>query len=84
MKYSKKCLDVQQRSDDENNIKASITILVFNTEKFIEECLDSVISQKIKEKEIVCIDDGSSDNSYSILQKYQQRYTYIKDFQAGE
>lgn len=71
------------------NKKVSIIIPVYNAEKFLEECLDSAILQTIKDKEIICIDDGSHDNSYSILQKYQEQYSNMKIFKqenkgAGE
>lgn len=72
-----------------SNIKVSIIIPVYNAEEFIEECLDSAISQTIENKEIICIDDGSSDYSFNILQRYQKQYSYIKVFKqenrgAGE
>ena len=62
------------------DIKISIIIPVYNVEKYLEECLDSAFSQTIQQKEILCIDDGSSDGSYLILQRYQQRYPYIRIF----
>lgn len=70
-------------------VKISVIIPVYNAEDFLEECLDSVISQSIEGKEILCIDDGSWDNSYKILIQYQKRYSYIKVFRqdnkgAGE
>ncbi|MCM1217931.1 MAG: glycosyltransferase [Lachnospiraceae bacterium] len=39
-------------------------------EKYLEECLDSVLAQTLKEIEIICVDDGSTDNSSNILKKY--------------
>ena len=50
------------------NIKFSIIVPVYNTEKWIEECLYSVLSQSIREIEIICINDGSTDKSKDILQ----------------
>lgn len=71
------------------DIKISIIMPVYNVEEYLEECLDSAVSQTIQQKEILCIDDGSSDSSYLILQRYQQRYPYIRIFKqenkgAGE
>ena len=51
------------------NVKISIIIPVYNTEKFIEESLFSVLSQSIREIEIICVNDGSIDKSKEILQK---------------
>ncbi|ACN83322.1 glycosyltransferase family 2 protein [Brachyspira hyodysenteriae] len=53
-------------------IKVSVIIPVYNAEKYIEKCLDSVINQTLKEIEIICIDDCSTDNSHSILERYKK------------
>ncbi|MEY8374763.1 glycosyltransferase [Lachnospiraceae bacterium 56-18] len=71
------------------SIKISIIIPVYNSERYLEECLNSVISQTIEKKEILCIDDGSKDKSYNILKQYQKQYPYIRIFRqdnkgAGE
>lgn len=50
--------------------KVSVIIPVYNTEKYLRECLDSVINQTLKEIEIICVDDGSTDNSLEILKEY--------------
>ena len=52
-----------------NKIKISIIIPVYNTENFIEESLFSVLSQSIREIEIICVNDGSTDKSKEIIQK---------------
>ena len=41
------------------------------TEKYLSKCLDSLINQTSKDIEIICIDDGSSDNSLNILNEYK-------------
>lgn len=61
-------------------IKISVIIPVYNAEDYLAECLNSVIRQTIKEKEIICIDDGSRDKSYQILERYQRQYPYIRVF----
>lgn len=60
----------------------SIVIPVYNREAFIEECLNSIINQPVDKSlyEIICIDDGSKDNSLSILKSYQEKYSNIKVF----
>ena len=52
--------------------KISVVIPVYNTEKYLRKCLDSVINQTFKDIEIICVDDGSTDNSLDILKEYQK------------
>jgi glycosyltransferase involved in cell wall biosynthesis len=54
--------------------KVSVIIPCYNAEKFISECLTSVINQTYKNIEIICVDDGSSDSSLSILNEFQLKY----------
>ena len=49
----------------------SIIVPVYNVEKYLEECIDSIISQSYKDFELLLIDDGSTDNSLSICKKYE-------------
>ena len=51
-------------------VKVSVVIPVYNVEKYIEECLDSVINQTLTDIEIICINDGSTDKSLDILKRY--------------
>ncbi len=51
-------------------IKVSVIIPVFNVEKYLNQCLDSVCAQTLKDIEIICINDGSTDNSYNLLCEY--------------
>ena len=53
---------------DEHTI--SITIPVYNSEPYLEKCLDSIMGQTYKKLEIICVDDDSTDNSLVILKKY--------------
>ena len=53
--------------------KISIIIPVYNVENYLSECLDSIISQTLKDIEIICINDGSTDNSLKILQEYKTK-----------
>lgn len=53
-----------------DNDLVSIIIPVYNTGKYLEECLKSVINQTYKTLQIICVDDASTDNSLSILKKY--------------
>ena len=69
----------------QNNIdfipKISVIIPVYNSELYLADCLETVINQTLKEIEIICVDDGSIDNSLDILQKYSKedrRITILK------
>ena len=53
--------------------KVSVIIPVYNVEKWIRECLDSVCGHSLREIEIVCVNDGSPDNSLEILNEYAAR-----------
>ena len=51
-------------------MKISVIIPVYNAEKYLRECLDSVANQSLKEIEVICVDDGSTDASLKILEEY--------------
>ena len=53
--------------------KISIVIPVYNTEKYLRECLDSIINQTFSDWEVICVNDGSTDNSLEILKEYEQK-----------
>ena len=55
------------------DIAVSLLIPVFNTEKFLSECLDSACSQTLKKIEIICVNDGSTDSSGEILRAYKEK-----------
>lgn len=55
-----------------NNIKISIIVAVYNAEKFLETCLNSIINQVYKDFECILVNDGSTDNSLLICEKYSQ------------
>ena len=56
----------------------SIIVPVYNSEKYIDRCLDSILNQTYKDLEIVLVNDGSNDQSLKILENYALRYTRIK------
>lgn len=59
-------------------IKVSVVLPVYNVEKYLRQCLDSIVAQSLKEIEIICIDDGSTDNSLNILNEYQKKDPRIR------
>ena len=54
-------------------IKVSVIIPCYNSERFLEECLDSVLGQTLQEIEVICVDDGSTDGTLDILYKYAEK-----------
>lgn len=50
--------------------KVSVIVPIYNMEVYVKECLDSILRQTLKEIEVVCIDDGSTDRSWEILAEY--------------
>ncbi|MEZ3422008.1 MAG: glycosyltransferase [Eubacterium sp.] len=54
-------------------IKVSVVIPVYNSEKYLKKCLNSVIYQTLKETEIICVDDGSTDSSAKILNEFAEK-----------
>lgn len=70
-----------------NNPKISVIIPVYNVEQYLRECLDSVVNQTFRDIEIICIDDGSIDNSLAILEEYAAkdcRFIVIHQENAGQ
>ncbi len=61
-----------------DNVLVSIIIPVYNTDKYLGECLDSVINQTYKNLQVICVDNASTDNSLSILKKYSAMDTRIQ------
>ncbi len=51
-------------------IKVSVILPVYNTEKYLPQCLESIVNQTLKEIEIICIDDGSTDRSAAIIEEF--------------
>ena len=58
--------------------KVSVCVPVYNAEKYLDECLKSLLNQTLDGIQIVCVDDGSTDNSSMILDKYSKQYENIK------
>lgn len=59
-------------------IKISVIIPVYNMKKYIGECLESVIGQDFRDMEIICVNDGSTDNSIAILKEYATNDDRVK------
>lgn len=63
--------------------KVSIIIPVYNVENYLEDCINSALNQTYEEKEIIAINDGSTDGSTAILQRYSDRIKIISKKNGG-
>lgn len=59
-------------------MEISIIVPVYNVEKYLERCIDSILNQNFKDFELILVDDGSTDKSGEICDKYAKRYSYIR------
>lgn len=62
-------------------IKVSVIVPVYNVENYLDKCLDSLINQTLEEIEIIVVNDGATDNSQKIIDKYSSQNNKIKAFQ---
>ena len=58
--------------------KVSIVVPIYNVEKYLRQCLDSIIHQTLKDIEIICVDDGSTDASPEIIREYMAKDPRVK------
>lgn len=60
--------------------KVSVIIATYNTGEYLKECFDSIFNQTLKDIEVILIDDGSTDNTRDIVEKYKQKYSNLLCF----
>lgn len=65
---------------DAPKIAVSVVVPVFNAETFLPRCLESALAQSLREIEILCVDDGSTDTSAAILREYAARDPRVRVF----
>lgn len=58
--------------------KVSVLVPVYNVEKYLSECLDSLVAQTLEDIEVICINDGSTDSSRSILEDYSSKHSNFR------
>lgn len=65
-----------------SNVKVTIIVPVHNSEKYLQQCLESALSQTLRDIEVLCIDSGNTDRCFQIIanmKKHDNRIVYIKD-----
>lgn len=60
------------------DVKVSVIVPIYNVEKYLPDCLDSILAQTHNNLEIICVDDGSPDNSINVLRAYEAKDRRIK------
>ena len=61
-----------------DKIKVSVVLPVYNVERYLQQCMDGILGQTLKEIEVICIDDGSADGSLGILREYERRDSRVQ------
>lgn len=64
--------------------KVSVIVPVYNGERYLREALDSVFAQTFRDYEVICVDDGSTDASVTIIKEYGEQATLIQQVNAGQ
>lgn len=62
------------------DVKVSVIIPVYNVEKYLKQCVESVINQTLRDIEIICVDDGSTDDSLKILKQFEAIDSRVRVF----
>lgn len=69
--------NIWEESIPVSTCKVSVIIATYNTAAYLEECLDSIFGQTLKDIEVILIDDGSTDNTAAIIDRYQHKYNNL-------
>lgn len=72
------CFGVEEGVTSKSNPKLSVVMPVYNVEDYLDEALNSAENQTYKDMEIICVNDGSTDNSLAILEKHAKKDKRIK------
>lgn len=78
--------NVNSVNHEDGNPVVSVILPVFNVEKYLRQCLDSIFRQTLTNIEIICVDDGSTDGSMKILEEYaakDDRFIILKQENSG-
>lgn len=62
----------------QENVKVSVVVPIYNVEKYLRQCLDSIANQTLQEIEVICVNDGSTDSSPDIIQEYVEKDSRFK------
>lgn len=74
----KQLADILRYDFKEYNTKISVVIPVYNAEKYIRQCLDSILTKQKISLEVICVDDCSTDGTPAILKEYEEKYENVQ------
>ena len=61
-------------------VKVSVIMPVYNCEDYLKDSVESILNQTLSDLELICVDDGSTDNSLNILKEYEKQDSRVKVF----
>ena len=67
-----------EKMNADYNYKLSAIVLVYNSEKYLRPCLDSIVNQTLDNMEIILVNDASTDDSLSICREYEQEFSNVR------
>ncbi|MBR2735192.1 MAG: glycosyltransferase [Clostridia bacterium] len=70
--------EIKMGDEPLGDIKVSVIVPVYNTEKYLDECLESIENQTLREIEIICVNDGSKDGSQDVLERHARSDSRVK------
>lgn len=68
---------MSKQKENKSNPLISVLVPIYNVEKYLKQCLNSIVNQTFKDIEIICLNDGSTDNSLQIIKDFQERDSRI-------
>lgn len=79
LSYLNGLLESQEFEEEiDAKIKVSVVVPIYNVEQYLKQCMESILAQSLKEIEIICVNDGSTDNSLRIIKEYEKNNSRIR------
>lgn len=72
-----------EHNKNRENPKVSVVVPVYNAQDYLKQCLDSILSQSMSDIEVICVDDGSTDDSLCILEEYRKKDERVSIFKQA-
>ena len=69
-----------EKMNADYNYKLSAIVLVYNSEKYLRPCLDSIVNQTLDNLEIILVNDASTDDSLSICREYEKEFSICENY----
>ena len=66
------CLEVKRGTKHMEEVKVSVVVSIYNAEKYLRQCIDSIVGQSFRDIQIILVDDGSTDGSGTVCDEYAE------------